>query len=78
MIRFRLSHLPEDTLSARLRAAISPPPVDHLPQKEPSVPKPQIALALALILECSSWNPNTLPRVAFFSANWGGLFTFLV
>ena len=78
MIRFRFCHHPKDTLSAHLRAATSLPPVDHLPQKEPTVPKLQTTLAQALKLECSSWSPNALPRVALFSATWGGLSTFLV
>ena len=78
MIRFRFCHHPKDTLSAHLGAATSLPPVDRLPQKEPTVPKLQTTLAQALKHECSSWSPNALPRVAMFIATRGGLSTFLV
>lgn len=78
MICFRLSRHPQDTLSASLKDATMQPHHNHLPQKEPSFPKPQNALAQTLTLQRSSRSPRASPCVAWFSVTRGLISTFFV
>ena len=78
MICFRLSRHPQDTLSASLKDATMQPHHNHLPQKEPSFPKPQNALAQTLTLKRSSRSPSASPCVAWFSVTRGLISTFFV
>ena len=58
-----------------LAAATIHPHHNHLPQNEPSFPKPQTTLDQAPTLQCSPW---TLPLVALFRGTRGCLSTFLM
>ena len=78
MICFRLSRHPQDTLSASLKDATMQPHHNHLPQKEPSFPKPQNALAQTLTLKRSSRSSSAPPCVAWFSVTRGLISTFFV
>ena len=78
MICFRLSRHPQDTLSASLKDATTQPLHNHLPQKEPSFPKPQNALAQTLTLKRSSRSSSAPPCVAWFSVTRGLISTFFV